>query len=180
MSHHFGAGSKNGPPHSAFLRAPPVPLLGARKIQSSQKHRKFGRRKPDLARQPCGSIHLRRRPVKTTAFESFAANPESAPIPEKDLQTRASSVGKNKEMPRKGFLAESGAHQTGKTIKAFTHVSDTGYQKQPRGRTCGYHNAPELEPGEAVRLRTSIRETSSPATKPPRTSSATPPPNVIL
>jgi hypothetical protein len=83
-------------------------------------------------------------------------------------------------MTGEGFLAESGAHQTGKTLEAFTHVSGTGCQKHPRGRTCGDHNAPELQPGEAVRLRTSIRETSSPATKPPRTSSATPPPNVIL
>ena len=46
--------------------------------------------------------------MKATAFEPFAANPESASVPKKDFQLCARGVGKGEEMAGKGLLAETG------------------------------------------------------------------------
>ncbi len=96
---------------------------------------------------------LQSGPVKASALEPFAANPESASVPKKVLEACARGVGKGEEMAGKNLLAEAGAYQCGKAVKALAHVGGARNQKDAGGRTCGDHNAPWWRPEESVRSR---------------------------
>ena len=65
----------------------------------------------------------------TGSFESFVPDRQAVAIPIKDLETVATTIHEQEEMPRRGVLGKCGGHQPRERIKAFAEIGRRGVEK---------------------------------------------------
>src|SRR5208282_1452601 len=81
----------------------------------------------------------RLRPGETPFLHPLGTDPESASIPDEDLQPIALSVTEQKQVPAKRLTRQSIPDQTVQPFEPLAHVGDSGGQIDPRGWTQSKH-----------------------------------------
>ncbi len=79
------------------------------------------------------------RPGETPFLQPLGTDPESATIPDQDLQAIALGVAEQEEVPAQRLTRQSIPDQTVKPLEPLAHVGDSGGQIDPRGWTQSEH-----------------------------------------
>ena len=140
---------------SVFLRGgPPVPPLVLRfgQIDPTQQQRKLFVAQDDLALRITGL-----RPGKTPFLQPFSTDPESASVPDEDLQPIALGVAEQEQVPAQRLTRQSIAHQTVQPIEPLAHVGDPGGQIDPCSWAQSKHGLHPLQDAHQAFERTRIK-----------------------
>src|SRR5271163_1949798 len=109
------------------LPVPPL-VLGFGQIDPTQQQRKLFVTQDDLALRITGL-----RPGETPFLQPLGTDPESASVPDEDLQPIALGVAEQKQVPAQGLAGQSIPDQTVQPLEPLAHVGDSGGQIDPCG-----------------------------------------------
>src|SRR5580700_2742202 len=73
------------------------------------------------------------RPGETSLFQSLGTDPESATIPDEDLQSVALAVAEQEQVPAQRLTRQSIPNQTVQPFEPLAHVGDPSGQIDPCG-----------------------------------------------
>ncbi len=107
------------------LPVPPL-VLGFGQIDATQQQRELFVTQDDLALRITAL-----RPGETPFLQPLGADPESASIPDEDLQPIALGIAKQEQVPAKRLTRQSIADETVQPLEPFAHVGDPGGQIDP-------------------------------------------------
>ena len=112
----------------SLWRGLPVPLLvlGFSQIDPTQQQRKLFVTQDDLALHISGL-----RPGETSLFQSLGTDPESASVPDEDLQPIALAVAEQEQVPAQRLTRQTIADETVQPFEPLAHVGDPGGQIDP-------------------------------------------------
>jgi hypothetical protein len=99
------------------------------------------------------------RPGETSLFQSLGTDPESATIPDEDLQSVALGVAEQEQVPAQRFTRQSIPNQTVQPFEPLAHVGDPGGQIDPCGWAQSKHGLrPRQDAHQAFeRIRIKVR-----------------------
>jgi hypothetical protein len=126
-------------------------MLRLRKVDSTQQHRKLLLTEHDFALRA-----TRFRPVKSAFLKFFRAHPQAGRIPEKNLQTIALRVRKEKQVAAQGIAQQLIAHQTIQAVEPLAHVGCARRKINPRRRAHAEHRLQPLKHSHQLSQRRSI------------------------
>src|SRR5919108_3385320 len=115
----------------------PRPTFAARQIDAAQQQRQLL-----LAQHHFALSGFRLRPAKAPLLQTLGANPQSAAIPEQQLQPIPLRVREDEDVPAQRLQLQLIAHQAVETLEAFTHVGAPRRQVDPRRQPYAKHAQP--------------------------------------
>src|ERR1035441_4033184 len=121
------------------LPVPPL-VLGCGQIDPSQQQRKLFVTQDDLALRITGL-----RPGETPFLQPLGTDPESASVPDEDLQTVALAVAEQEQVPAQRLTRQTIADETVQPLEPLAHVSHSGSQIDPCGWTQSKHGLVPLQ-----------------------------------
>src|ERR1019366_6012301 len=104
-------------------------------IDAADQQRKFLLTENDFRFFACGF-----RPAEPALLQAPGADPESAPIPEQQLQPVALRIGKKKNMPAQRIACKPVAYQSVQAFKTLAHVRRSGGKIDSRCGTNTEHD----------------------------------------
>lgn len=141
------------------LAVPPL-VLGFGQIDPTQQQRKLFVTQDDLALCITGL-----RPGETASLQPLGTDPESASVPDKDLQPIALAVAEQEQVPAQWLTRQPIADQTVQSFESFAHVGDSRSQIDPCGWAQSKHGLGPLQKTHQAleRIRIKIRMHLDPA-----------------
>jgi hypothetical protein len=97
------------------------------------------------------------RPGETPFLQPLGTDPESAPVPDEDLQPIALTVAEQEKVTAQRLTRQSIPDQTVQPFEALAHVGDSGGQIDPCGWTQSKHGLRPLQDGHQAFERTRIK-----------------------
>jgi len=132
------------------LPVPPL-VFGFGQIDPTQQQRKLFVTQDDLALRIPGL-----RPGETPFLQPLGTDPESASVPDEDLQPIALAVAEQEQVPAQRLTRQSIPNQTVQPLEPFAHVGDPGCQIDPCGWTQSKHGLRPLQDAQQAFERTRI------------------------
>ena len=133
------------------LPVPPL-VLGFGQIDPTQQQRKLFVTQDDLALRITGL-----RPGETPFLQPLGTDPESASVPDEDLQPIALAVAEQEQVPAQRLTRQSIADQTVQPLEPLAHVGDPGGQIDPCGWAQSKHGLRPLQSTHQALERTRIK-----------------------
>ena len=99
----------------------------------------------------------RLRPGETPFLQPLGTDPESASVPDEDLQPIAPGVAEQKQVPAKRLTRQSVSDQTVQPLEPLAHVGDSGGQIDPCGWAQSKHGLRPLQDAHQAFERTRIK-----------------------
>ena len=132
----------------------PVPPLVLRlgQIDPTQQQRKLFVTQDDLALRIAGF-----RPGETPFLQPLGADPETASVPDEDLQPIALAVAEQEQVPAQRLTRQSIPDQSVQPLEPLAHVGDSGSQIDPCGWTQSKHGLGPLQQTHQALERTRIK-----------------------
>ncbi len=115
-------------------------MLGFGQIDPTQQQRKLFVTQDDLALRIPGL-----RPGETPFLQPLGTDPESASVPDEDLQSIALAVAEQEQVPAQRLRRQSIPNQTVQPLKPLAHVGDSGGKINPCGWTQSKHGLHPLQ-----------------------------------
>jgi len=105
------------------------------------------------------------RPGETPFLQPLGADPESASVPDEDLQPIALGVAEQEKMPAQRLTRQSIPNQTVEPFETLAHIGDAGGQIDPCGWAQSKHGLRPLQDAHQAleRIRIKIRMYLDPA-----------------
>ena len=109
------------------------------------------------------------RPGETPLLQPFGTDPESASVPDEDLQPITLAVAEQEQVPAERVTRQSISHHTEQPLEPLAHVSDPGGQIDPCGWAQSKHGLRPLQDAHQAfeRNRIKIRMHLDPASARP-------------
>ena len=141
------------------LPVPPL-VLGFGQIDPTQQQRKLFVTQDDLALRITGL-----RPGEPPFLQPLGTDPESATVPDEDLQPIALAVAEQEQVPAQRLTRQSIPDQTVQPLEPLAHVGDSGGQIDPCGWAQSKHGLRPLQQTHQAleRIRIKIRMYLDPA-----------------
>jgi hypothetical protein len=143
------------------LSVPPF-VLGFGQIDPTQQQRKLFMTEDDLALRITGL-----RPGETPFFQPLGTDPESASVPDENLQPIALGIAEQEQMPAKRLTRQSVSDKTVQPLEPLAHVGDSRSQIDPCGWAQSKHGLDPLQhtdqPLECVHIKIAMHFDSAPA-----------------
>src|ERR1035441_6725075 len=133
------------------LPEPPL-VLGFGQINPTQQQRKLFVTQDDLALRITGL-----RPGETPFLQPLGTDPESASVPDEDLQPIALAVAEQEKVPAQRLTRQSIPNQTVQPFEPLAHVGDPGGQIHPCSWAQSKHGLRPLQDAHQAFERTSIK-----------------------
>ncbi len=121
------------------LSVPPF-VLGFGQIDPTQQQRKLFMTEDDLALRITGL-----RPGETPFFQPLGTDPESASVPDENLQPIALGIAEQEQMPAKRLTRQSVSDKTVQPLEPLAHVGDSRSQIDPCGWAQSKHGLRPLQ-----------------------------------
>src|ERR1700722_5151630 len=113
----------------------PCAAAGLCQIDASQKQHEFFVAEGDFV-----FLAFCCRPPEATLFQTLRTHPETAAIPEQELQTVALRIREQKDMAAQRITRQTVAHQSEETFKALAHVRRSGRKIDACGGSDAEHD----------------------------------------
>src|ERR1022692_1283643 len=141
------------------LPVPPL-VLGFGQIDPTQQQRKLFVTQGDLALRITGL-----RPGETPFLQPLGTDPESASVPDEDLQPIALAVAEQEQVPAQRLARQSIPNQTVQPFEPLAHVGDPGGQIDPCSWAQSKHGLRPLQDAHQAfeRIRIKVRMYLDPA-----------------
>jgi len=126
----------------SFWQSLPVPplVLGFGQVDPTQQQRELFVTQDDLALRIAGL-----RPGETPFLQPLGTDPESASVPDEDLQPIALAVAEQEQVPAQRLTRQSIPNQTVQPFEPLAHVGDPGGQIDPCGWAQSKHGLRPLQ-----------------------------------
>jgi hypothetical protein len=127
-------------------------MLGSGQIDPTQQQRKLFVTQDDLDLRIAGF-----RPGETPFLQPLGADPETASVPDEDLQPIALAVAEQEQVPAQRLTRQSIPDQSVQPLEPLAHVGDSGSQIDPCGWTQSKHGLGPLQQTHKALERTRIK-----------------------